>query len=266
MTPAMEVAISLGRDGLRCFPCRADKTPACEHGFKDALSGAGEIQALWHRYPGPLVGVVTGETSGFDALDLDRKHPAAVSWWAQNRDRIPPTRAHRTKSGGLHLLFRHTPGLRCWAARPAVGVDGRGDAGYIIWWPAAGFTVLCEAPLSPWPQWLLEEVSPPRPSPAPQSVAFSWRPSPALTGDEAQFRYAEAALRSGRERVGRAGEGARNHTLNSEAHGLGRLVAAGLIEGQRVADALAAAALEAGLPPPEIAATLRSAFRARGLA
>lgn len=265
MTRALEAAISLGRDGLRCFSCRADKTPACEHGFKDALSGADELQALWRRYPGPLVGVATGEASGFDALDLDRKHPAAVSWWAQNRDRIPPTRAHRTKSGGLHLLFRHTPGMRCWAGRPAVGVDGRGDGGYIIWWPAAGFRVLCEAPLSPWPEWLLDEVSPPRPSAAP-SVTVSWRPQPTLTDDEAQFRYAEAALRSGTERVGRAGEGTRNHTLNSEAHGLGRLVAAGLIEGQRVADALAAAAIDAGLAPHEVAATLRSAFRARGLA
>jgi hypothetical protein len=88
----------------------------------------------------------------------------------------------------------------------------------------------------------------------------------ALSDDEARLRYAEAALRSGTERVGRAGEGTRNHTLNSEAHGLGRLVAAGLLDGQHVADALAAAAIDVGLDPHEIAATLRSAFRARGLA
>jgi hypothetical protein len=67
------------------------------------------------------------------------------------------------------------------------------------------------------------------------------------------------------ERVARAPIGSRNRALNSEAYGIGRLVAEGLLDGQEVADTLAAAALAAGLDPPEVERTLRSAFGARGL-
>ena len=52
--------------------------------------------------------------------------------------------------------------------------------------------------------------------------------------------------------MARAGIGTRNAALNSEAYGLGRLIAAGLLDGQAVADELAAAAIAAGLTPREI--------------
>jgi hypothetical protein len=56
-------------------------------------------------------------------------------WWFSHRDRLPLTRVHRTRSGGLHLIFRHVPDVRCSAGRIAPGIDVRGDGGYIIWWP-----------------------------------------------------------------------------------------------------------------------------------
>jgi hypothetical protein len=64
--------------------------------------------------------------------------------------------------------------------------------------------------------------------------------------------------------VARAPVGIRNRTLNAEAYGIVRLVAAGLLDIQEVADRLAAAAIAAGLAPREIEATLRSAITARG--
>jgi hypothetical protein len=86
-------------------------------------------------------------------------------------------------------------------------------------------------------------------------------PSDCLTGS----RYAGAALRNAAERIVLAPVGARNHTLNTEAYSIGRLIAEGLLDPQQVADTLASAAIAAGLPPRETEATLRSAFRARGL-
>lgn len=264
MKNALDMAISLGGDGLVCHPCREDKSPACPHGFKDGSRDAAALRDLWRRYPGPLVGVATGEESGVDVLDLDRKHSEACEWWGANRHRLPQTRVHRTRSGGLHVVFRHAPGLRCWAGRPVVGVDGRGSGGYVVWWPAAGLPVLCDAPAAPWPDWLLDELTV-QPAIVSTVSTVSWRPAAPVTDIGAQLRYGEAALRSATDRVQRAGEGSRNATLNSEAHGLGRLVLAGLLDAQRVADELASAALGAGLAPREIVATLRSAFRARGL-
>jgi hypothetical protein len=58
--------------------------------------------------------------------------------------------------------------MRGTAGKIALGVDTRGNGGYLVWWPAAGFPVLSDAPLAPWPDWLLADF---RPKPRPPS----WR-------------------------------------------------------------------------------------------
>lgn len=122
--------------------------------------------------------------------------------------RIPATRTHATGSGGLHVLFRHTDGLRNSAGRIAPGVDVRGDGGYLIWWPDAGCKVLVCMPLAPWPQSLLSLVE--RPT-QPTRPTFS-----AATEGHANAarRYALAALRNAVERVAAAGEAV---TLGSQS-------------------------------------------------
>jgi Bifunctional DNA primase/polymerase, N-terminal len=254
---ALAAALALG---LPAFPCRPDKAPACPHGFRDAVADRAGLRELWHLYPGSLVGVPTGESSGFDALDIDApRHSEAANWFAARRDALPETRTHRTRSGGLHVLFRHAGGLRSWAARPVPGVDGRAAGGYVVWWPGAGEPVLRDVPPAAWPGWLLAELAP-APALTPPSSGFEH-----CEHFEHATRYAVAALRCATKRVARAEIGSRNRALNCEAYGLGRLIADGLLDGQDVADALAAAAIAAGLAPREIEATLRSAFGARGL-
>ena len=259
---ALDAALTLTSDGQRCFPCLPDKHPATPHGFKDAAGGCDEVRELWARYPAPLVGVVTGEISKIDALDIDApRHADAATWFAAVRGRLPATRIHCTQSGGFHLVFIHQPGLRSWAGRPFLGIDGRGDGGYIIWWPAVGLPVLCNAPLVPWPAWLLEELSPTRFA----APSQAWCPAGGSQRHRARSGYASVALRLAAERVASASVGVRNRTLNEEAYGIGRLIAAGFLDAQEVADTLAAAAFAAGLGRREIEATLRSALRARGL-
>lgn len=142
-----EIAASLD---LPVFPCRADKTPACAHGFKDATRDREQIRELFAcAADAVLIGVPTGEVSGFDVLDLDTtRHPEAALWMQQQQ--FPPTRVHKTKSGGYHLLFNHYPGLRNWTARPVLGVDGRADGGYVVYWPAMGFQANSR-PILEWP-------------------------------------------------------------------------------------------------------------------
>src|SRR5215470_4758223 len=110
-----------------CFPCAHNKAPACPHGFKDATRDPVALRELFTRCPGSLIGVPTGALSGIDALDIDAKHTPAREWWAANRTQLPPTRAHRTRSGGLHLLFQHGAALSCGVSRIARGIDVRGD-------------------------------------------------------------------------------------------------------------------------------------------
>jgi hypothetical protein len=73
---------------------------------------------------------------------------------------LPQTRAHQTQRG-LHLLFRHAPGLSCSTSRIAPGVDVKADGGYAIFWPRQGLAVK-DLPLAEWPGWLLEEARAPR--------------------------------------------------------------------------------------------------------
>jgi hypothetical protein len=157
MNRVLNAAYALGDEGKKVFFCRLDnKAPTCPNGLDDACSDRDAILDLWHRHPGPLIGVRTGVD--FSVIDIDAKHPEARQWWLEHRDRLLPTRTHRTRSGGLHLLYRHREGLRNSASKVTRGVDERGERGYIIWWPAAGFPVLCDGSLAPWPDWLHPRV------------------------------------------------------------------------------------------------------------
>ena len=131
---------------LPAFPCSAgDKKPLTVHGFHDARRGLD--QSRW-----PLVGVPTGIE--FDILDIDPRNGGA-DWYDQHFTALPLTRCHATRSGGVHLLFKPAPGLRCSSGRIAAGVDVRAGGGYAIWWPREGLPVE-GAPLCEWPDWLLE--------------------------------------------------------------------------------------------------------------
>jgi hypothetical protein len=147
-----------------CLKCDVCKAPATPHGFEDASSDARQVEELWNRFPGRLVGVPTGTISGFDVLDLDSaKQPAAVPWWMSNRQRIPHTRVHQTGSGGLHLIFKHNELARTGNNRLGDGIDVKANGGYIVWWPAFGRRVPCDAPISEWPDWLIAKQQPKAP-------------------------------------------------------------------------------------------------------
>jgi hypothetical protein len=125
------------RLGYPVFPCAEDKTPVCKHGYLDAVEDETRIRQLWRIWPGPLIGVPTGDRTDLAVLDIDLvKHPEAGRWLEDHRDQIPETRRHRSRSGGLHFLFKHPKGLRCSAGKLCTGIDIRADGGYIIWWPA----------------------------------------------------------------------------------------------------------------------------------
>ena len=249
---AGEQAIRLAAEGHAVFPCRADKAPCSPRGFYDASRDPEAVAALWRRHPGKLVGVATGEASGIAVLDLDARHDGAA-WFEAYRGLLPRTRAHRTRSGGLHLVFRNRAGLRCSASRIAPGVDVRAEGGYVVWWPAAGLAVLDEAGPAEWPDWLAALAMPPAPPPA--------APAPFRHVG----RYAEAALRRAAARVVETAEGGRNTALNAETYSLMRLAREGLVGAGEIAAAMAAAGLAAGLGRREVERTVASAMRAGGV-
>jgi hypothetical protein len=128
------------------FPCNAAKEPILKEWQKSAFQWV-----TWKR--AELVGAATGVRNGFDVLDID---PDGVAWFDANFDALPLTHAQETRRG-LHLYFRHAPGLRCSKDKIAPGIDVRSEGGYVILWRREGLPFE-DAPLSEWPDWLLEEA------------------------------------------------------------------------------------------------------------
>lgn len=246
-------ALECADRGWAVFPAGNDKRPCTPNGHKAASIDPQRIRAMWVQYGGPLVGISTGAASNLAVLDIDKK-PGGLEWWQTNRHNLPIARAHRSRSGGLHLYFLDKPGLRCSAGRLVSGVDVRAEGGYIIYWPATGLPVLSDAPLADWPDWLMP---PPKPAPEPPAL-------PTFRGETAARRYVEAAMRRAIQEVASAQLGTRNASLNRATYSLLRLVETGAVTAREIAGAMAHAAAAAGLPPREIEATLTSALSAHG--
>jgi hypothetical protein len=170
---ALDHALECAARGWAVFPVGQDKTPRTPNGHKAASTEPERIRAMAVQFGFVLIGIRTGEASDLAVLDIDRQNDGG-SWWADNRHRLPATRTHRTRRGGLHLFFRHRPGLRCNAQRIAAGTDIRAEGGFIIYWPAAGFPVLSDTPLAEWPVWL---APPGKSAPAPSYQPIGPRPA-----------------------------------------------------------------------------------------
>lgn len=232
---------------LPVFPCLPDKRPACQHGFKDATSDKRHIRDLFLSHPtATLIGVPSGEGCGVDFLDLDTtKHPAETrAWITPRRELLAITRAHRTQSGGVHYLFQHHPGMKNWTAKPAPGIDGRADGGYVVWWPAMGLPANSK-PISKWPEPLLRQFT------RAHQRDPAKRP-PANITDERLERIIR--------RIVRANEGTRNKLLFWGACRVGEWIKQGTLPQECGEAVLLHAARYLNLPDREAIATIYSAF------
>jgi hypothetical protein len=254
-------ALDLATRGLPVFPCRPDdeiiggelfkaKSPRTPSGFKDASRDPIVIRRWWTRHPFSLIGTPSGDR--FVVLDVDLRHETAQEWWDTHRERLSATRTHRTRSGGLHLLFKPHPRLTCSGGKIRLGIDTRGKGGYIIYWPAHGHEVINPTALLPVPDWLLELLHPP---PPPRSAAR------ARTAKTSPDRTIAGIIRT----VAGAREGERNHVTFWGACRFAELVQQGALGEGAAIDIIIEAAGRAGLHHDEARKTARSAFSIVGI-
>ncbi len=145
--------------GWPVFPVGADKRPLTPNGFKDATVDLAQIEAWSDRFgDAALIGIPCGPAT-FDALDIDVRGQDGAEWFRQNAHRLPATRTVQTRSGGLHLYLKPSPGLRSSAGKIAPGVDIRaGGTGYVVAWNLEGLPVKNPSTFAPVPEWLLAEA------------------------------------------------------------------------------------------------------------
>jgi hypothetical protein len=258
--------------GWRLHPTSRRTRAAC---FSEAATLAtSDLNQLtrWSRqYPGCGWRVVM-EGSGIWALDLDvpgarHKHDgvSALRQLVAVHGRLPPRPTTRSGGGGLALFFayRGEP-IIGKAGHPAPGIDPRRGRQCVTVPPSVHPDTCLPYRwlIAPWelapppaPTWLLGLVAPP-PAPLHEPPPL---PSDA-SGD--RRRYALVALRRAADRVATAPQGQRNDTLNTETFSLARFIGEGTLDATEVATAMAYSARQAGLLPPEVKATLASAFAA----
>jgi hypothetical protein len=241
-------ALKLARQGLPVFPCGPDKRPLTPNGFKDATTNPDTVHTWWTTHREALVGVPTGPR--FVVIDIDLQHASAHRWLEDNRHRLPLTRTHRTRSGGLHLLFAPNDKVKCTASKLGPHIDTRGHGGYIIWWSACGLDeVLHRHVLAPVPDWIVEALNP-KPAPITTSRISMMAPSPSA-----------ASIRGALNVLANAREGERNHALYWVSCRMGEAMRSGTIAESQALDLLTSVGRQVGLLDREITRTARSGIR-----
>lgn len=181
--------------------------------FQQRRASDAEILAWFNgQYADYGVGIITGQISGFFAVDIDQGPGKEGGQTIANlqliHDDLPYTIEAQTGGGGRHVLLRHPgPGRYVPTAKNVLGpgVDVRGDGGFIVAAPSfhesgrkylwaqhahPRTTTIAEAP-----EWLLEMVE----GPAPDSPGATG-PRAAPTGSGEIIRDEWGKVTDGRER------------------------------------------------------------------
>ncbi len=68
-------------EGWKVFPCRANKKPACKHGFKDATNDLDMIRELFTVPEAVAIGMPTGHVNKAVVIDIDVKNGKLGTKW-----------------------------------------------------------------------------------------------------------------------------------------------------------------------------------------
>ena len=131
-------------DGAGGCSCRracdrgAGKHPRTHRGLVDATTDANAIRHWWNRWPDANVGLRTGAISGLFVIDVDPEGYGPFDDLCERHGSSSgslETWLARTGREGAHLYLRHPGGdirVKTSAGELAIGVDVRGDGGYVI--------------------------------------------------------------------------------------------------------------------------------------
>jgi hypothetical protein len=233
MNTLMNAALVLASNGRPVFPVGRNKNPLVKKWGQVATTDVDRVRRMFSMSGAELIGLPAGTANAVDILDIDPRNGGDV-WLAENRHLLPMTRVHRTRSGGLHYLFRHADGVRNSAGRIGQGIDIRGEGGFFVCPPSPGWTVEVVAPIATWPSWLLRPglaLEPPEPS-----RPISSAPVEPIS-DKRAAAYVDSLLRN----LGRAKDGEKHYVLLRMGRALGGVAAAAGITDSDAVERLVAA-------------------------
>lgn len=180
--------MALARSNLRVFPCNypiftQDRSVICSCYKKENCTSIGkhpafkgwqdaatdnliEVERIWRKNPKYNIGILTGEPNAIDVLDIDPKNNGieSLTELEAEHEPLPNTVRVRTGSGGLHLFFVHTPGLKNNNdGKIKEGIDFKTTGGYVIAPPSLHhsgkyYEWLSTGDPAPPPSWLIDKL------------------------------------------------------------------------------------------------------------
>jgi hypothetical protein len=131
MNDILKAALWYASKGFSVIPIRAgEKKPHIKwEPYQHQRATDAEIRNWWQKWPDANVGVVTGQVSGIDVIDVDSEAGKAALDEFMPDTIVAP--ACRTPSGGWHFYFAHRPGL-VNRARVLTDCDVRTCGGYVV--------------------------------------------------------------------------------------------------------------------------------------
>ncbi len=130
MSP-LEQAIEYTKIGCSVLPCKPDKHPYVSWAkYQKERASLDQIESWWRKFKNANCGIVCGEISGVDVLDIDSRE--AYERITENflpESLETPTLV--TPSGGYQIWFKHKPGLSN-RANYMPQVDVRTNGGFAV--------------------------------------------------------------------------------------------------------------------------------------
>jgi hypothetical protein len=129
-------------------------------GYKIATQDPEEVTRLFSHPRAKEIAVPMGEMSLLLCVDVDLyKHPDLEQWVKDNEKYLDKTLTHSTRSGGLHIFFKHPGDNIRFPATLRVGVDMKAAGnGYVCFPPTEGYTALNKLKPRSFPMDLLKEA------------------------------------------------------------------------------------------------------------
>ena len=250
----LEWALKYAEKGWHIFPCKTDKTPLTENGFKGATKDPEQIKRWWTEHPDASIGLPCGPVNGVWVLDIDMPDgPRVLQSLQEKHGRLPDTLMQKTGGNGIQYFWQwNGMEIRNSSSKIGKNIDVRGNGGYVILPPSGhpsknNYRWITKGNASLPPGWLVDLVLKKEEVPRqPQASTFG------------TTKYGQSALLDEIRILRSAIDGSRNDQLNRSAFALGQLVAGGELDEFEAVSMLTTTAQVLGLDAREIPATVKS--------
>lgn len=187
-----KIALDYYENGWKCFPVGQDKRPLVKGWNRPEVFSKGVVESWFYAWETKNLGISTGP-SGLFVVDVDSKADFETPRSVYTYFGLPRTQEVTTPHG-FHLYYYGRGPTT--ASRVALGIDTRGENGYVVAPPSPGYQAQGVVPMAIVPAAFLERF---KEEPSKQKVETGnvWQGIEEGERNDRLFRYACRLRRKG---------------------------------------------------------------------